>query len=245
MADTTAGRWRARARVGLFVLLVVGLGGALVASGGRVDEALKGVRDLVAGAGLWGPLVLVLLYASLTLLLVPGSPLTVAAGVLFGPWFGTALVVVGATLGATGAFLWGRHLGRDAVDRLTGERAARADAWLADRGALAILYLRLVPLLPFNLLNPVAGVTGVRLRDFVLGTAVGIVPGTFAFAALGGSFDDPTSPVFLGALALLVTLAVAAPLVDRRRRRAGDQSSPRPRPLPPRPSSSSSSSSSS
>jgi uncharacterized membrane protein YdjX (TVP38/TMEM64 family) len=124
--------------------------------------------------------------------------------------------VVGATVGATGAFLWGRRLGREAVAGLTGDRFDKVDGWLHDRGLLAVLYVRLVPLLPFNLLNPVAGVTGVTLRDFVVGTAVGIVPGTFAFAALGGTFDDPTSPTFLGALALLVVLAVGAPLVDRR-----------------------------
>ena len=219
MPDTlppqTTVRWRAWLRIGLFVLLVAGVGGAMLAAGGRVSEALDLIRQTVDRAGVWGPLLFVGAYAALTVLLVPGSPLTVAAGVLFGPWLGTGLVVVGATLGATGAFLWGRRLGRDAVARLTGDRFDRVDAWLHDRGLLAVLYVRLVPLLPFNLLNPVAGVTGVTLRDFVIGTAVGIVPGTFAFAALGGTFDDPTSPLFLGALALLVVLAVGAPLVDR------------------------------
>ncbi len=224
LADPAADRWRAWLRIGLFALLVVGIGGALLAAGGRVDEALDLIRDTVDRAGTWGPVLFVLAYAVLTMLLVPGSPLTIAAGVLFGPWLGTALVVVGATAGATGAFLWGRRLGREAVARLTGDRFDRVDGWLHDRGLLAVLYVRLVPLLPFNLLNPVAGVTGVTLRDFVVGTAVGIVPGTFAFAALGGTFDDPTSPTFLGAVALLVILAVGAPLVDRRMRSDEDES---------------------
>ena len=219
VTDAAVDRWRAWLRIALFALLVVGVGGALLAAGGRVDEALDLIRGTVDRAGMWGPALFVVAYAVLTVLLVPGSPLTVAAGVLFGPWLGTALVVVGATLGATGAFLWGRRLGREAVARLTGDRFDKVDDWLHDRGLLAVLYVRLVPLLPFNLLNPVAGVTGVTLRDFVVGTAVGIVPGTFAFAALGGTFDDPTSPTFLGAVALLVVLAVGAPLVDRRVRR--------------------------
>lgn len=214
--DVKVDRWRAWLRIGLFALLVLGVGGALVASGGRVGDALAAIRGAVDGAGMWGPVLFVLAYAVLTALLVPGSPLTIAAGVLFGPVFGTALVVVGATAGATAAFLWGRRLGRDAVAGLTGERFEKVDAWLHDRGLLAVLYVRLVPVLPFNLLNPVAGVTGVTLRDFVIGTGIGIVPGTFAFAALGGTFDDPTSPMFLGALALLVVLAVGAPIVDRR-----------------------------
>lgn len=221
VTDPPVQRWRAWVRIALFALLVLGIGGALLASGGRFDEALETIRDLVARAGWWGPALFVVAYAVLTVLLVPGSPLTIAAGVLFGPWVGTGLVVVGATAGATGAFLWGRRLGRDAVARLTGERFAKVDAWLHDRGLLAVLYVRLVPLLPFNLLNPVAGVTGIPLRDYVIGTAVGIVPGTFAFAALGGSFDDPTSPMFLAAVGLLVVLAVGAPLVDRRVRGDG------------------------
>lgn len=220
--DPTTSPLRAWVRIALFGVLVFGVGGALVASGGRVSDALEAIRTTVGASGAWGPVLFLLVYAVLTLLLVPGSPLTIAAGVLFGPFVGTFLVVIGATTGATGAFLWGRHLGRAAVARLTGERFAKVDHWLEDRGLLAVLYLRLVPLVPFNLLNPTAGVTGVRLRDFVLGTAVGIVPGTFAYAALGGSFDEPTSPVFLSALALLVVLAVAAPLVDRRVRGRSD-----------------------
>lgn len=209
-------RWRAWLRIGLLTLLVLGVGGALIASGGRVGDALEAIRGVVDRAGPWGPVLFVVAYAVLTVLLVPGSPLTIAAGVLFGPVVGTALVVVGATIGSTGAFLWGRRLGRDAVARLTGERFAKLDDWLDDRGFLAVLYVRLVPVVPFNVANPVAGVTGIRLRDFVLGTALGIIPGSFAFAALGGSFDDPLSPTFLTAIGLLVVLAVGAPLVDRR-----------------------------
>lgn len=223
--EVAAARWQSWLRIGLFTVLVAGLGGALVASDGRVSQAISSIRATVEAAGAWGPLLFVLVYAVLTVLLVPGSPLTVAAGVLFGPYLGTGLVVLGATLGATGAFAWGRRLGRRAVARLTGDRLDRVDDWLRDRGLLAVLYVRLVPVLPFNLLNPVAGVTDIRLRDFVVGTAVGIVPGTFAYAALGGSFDDPTSPTFLAAVALLVVLAVGAPLVDRRVRGSADQSS--------------------
>lgn len=217
--EPAIGRHAAKIRLGLFAVVVLGFGGLLLTQGGRIDGALESVRELVDAAGWFGPLLFVVVYALLTIALVPGSPLTIAAGVLFGPFLGTALVVVGATLGAVGGFLWGRRLGRDAVAKLAGARFAKVDAWLGERGLLAVLYLRFVPLVPFNLSNPVAGVTGIGLRDFTVGTFIGIVPGTFAFAALGGSFDDPTSPLFLGALALLVVLAVGAPLVDRRVRR--------------------------
>ncbi len=215
-AEPAVSRHAARIRLTLFAVVVLGFGGLLLTQGGRIDAALGSVRELVDAAGWLGPALFVALYAVLTIALVPGSPLTVAAGVLFGPFIGTALVVVGATIGAVGGYLWGRRLGREAVAKLAGERFAKVDAWLGERGLLAVLYLRFVPLVPFNLSNPVAGVTGIGLRDFSVGTFVGIIPGTFAFAALGGSFDDPTSPLFLGALALLVVLAVGTPLVDRR-----------------------------
>lgn len=220
METTEISRRAAILRIAVLVALVVGLGAAFVLSGGRVGDALQTIRDVVDRAGPAGPVLFVLTYAVLTVLLVPGSPLTVAAGVLFGPALGTVYVVIGATIGAVGAFLWGRMLGRRAVAELAGDGLQRVDRWLGRRGLVAVLYLRFVPLVPFNLSNPVAGVTGIGLRDFALGTFLGIIPGTFAFAALGGSIDDPTSPMFLGALALLVLLAVVVPWVDRRRRTA-------------------------
>ena len=89
-----------------------------------------------------------------------------------------------------------------------------------------MLYLRLFPIVPFNALNYAAGVTAVTRRDYVVGTAIGIVPGAFAYAALGGSIDDPTSPAFLGAVGLVVALAVAAPLVNRFLGRRGPDGEP-------------------
>lgn len=88
--------------------------------------------------------------------------------------------------------------------------------------------MRLIPLLPFNALNYAAGVTGVGIRDYVSATAVGIIPGAFAFAALGSSLGDPASPAFIGAVAMIVALAIGAPLVDRtvRARRDADGSPP-------------------
>jgi uncharacterized membrane protein YdjX (TVP38/TMEM64 family) len=215
-SPTTSGRGGSRVRLVVLVVLVVAVGGFLLARPDLVGGVLDEVRSTVDGAGAWGPVLFVLAYAGLTVLLVPGSPLTIAAGVLFGPFLGTLWAVLGASLGATGAFLWGRRLGRDAVENLAGDGFRRLDRWLSGRGLLAVLYIRFVPLVPFNLSNPAAGVTGIALRDFVVGTVLGIVPGTFAFAALGGSFDDLTSPLFLGAVALLVVLAVGAPLLDRR-----------------------------
>ncbi len=207
-----------RVRLGLLAGVLLVVFAAAVVFGGpsraRIDGA---VRD----SGIAAPVVFVVLYAVLTVLLFPGAVVTAVGGAVFGTALGTALAVVGATLGAAASFLLGRRLGRKHVERMTGRRLAQVDAWLERRGFLAVLYLRLIPAVPFNLLNYAAGVSAVRRRDYLLATAIGIVPGTFAYAALGGSIHDPTSPAFLGAVGLIVVLAVAGPLLSRLLKPAG------------------------
>ncbi len=181
----------------------------------------SGVQRLVRGAGPLAPLSFVVLYVVLTLLMFPGAIVTAAGGVLFGVALGTVYAVVGASIGATLSFFVGRRLGRSEVEKIAGQRLGKLDRWLERNGFVAVLYLRLIPVVPFNVLNYAAGVTGIQSRDYVLATAIGIVPGTFAYAALGGSFDDPASPVFIAAVGLIVLLAFAGPLVNRQLRKRG------------------------
>lgn len=201
----------------LAVVLVAGATAAIVVGGPSRD----GIEDAVRSAGMAAPLLYVGLYVALTVVLVPGTLLTAAGGVLFGVVWGTALTVVSATVAATICFLIGRRLGREQVEQIAGRRVGRLDEWVGRNGFMAVLYVRLIPLVPFNALNYVAGVSSVDLRSYVAGTALGIIPGTFAYTALGGSFDEPTSPEFLAAVALIVVLAVAAPLAQRAARRRG------------------------
>lgn len=205
-------------RLGLLLVVVAGGTVAFLVVGLPSQEQVARVID---DAGLLAPVLFVAVYAALTVLLFPGSVLTAAGGAVFGVVAGTLLAVVGATLGAIAAFMAGRRLGRAQVERIATHRMGRLDEWMARRGFLAVLYARLLPVAPFNALNYVAGVTGVSTRDYSLATAIGIVPGTFAYAALGSTLNDPASPEFLSALALVVVLAVGAPLVERALRRRG------------------------
>lgn len=161
---------------------------ALHLSGWSGPDRLQG---LVQSAGWAGALVFVAGYAVLVLAPTPASLLTILAGVLFGLWWGTLLAWAGALLGALGGFLLGRRLGRPAVDRLLQGRLQQADEVLSHHGLFAVLAVRLLPLFPFAPLNYASGLLGVRTRDYVLGTAVGIVPGVLAYAALGASGADP------------------------------------------------------
>jgi len=187
-----------RVRFGVLVALLAGTAALLLTQ----DASPTAVREAVEAAPA-APVVFVVLYAALTVLLVPGAVGSTAAGALFGAFWGTALTVLGATIGATAAFLIARSLGRAQIERMAGPKIAGVDRWLTDRGVGAVLFLRLVPLFPFS------GLTPVPLRTYVAGTAIGILPGTVAFVGLGAGLDDPGSATFLGSLGLLVALSGA------------------------------------
>lgn len=189
-------------------------GTAALVLGAGVDAGR--VRSLVTDMGLLAPVAFMVVYVVGTVLLVPGSVLTVAGGLLFGTAGGGLLTLVAATVGATLAFRIARWAGRGPVQRLAGRRVGAVDRWLGDRGLMAVATLRLVPLVPFSVANYAAGLTAIRLRDYLVGTAVGIVPGTFAYAALGASVTDPASTRFVAAVGALALLTLLGVLLGRR-----------------------------
>ena len=146
-------------------------------------EALAGLESL----GAWGPVIFVLLYIVAAVLFVPGSALTLGAGALFGVGLGSVLVSAGATLGATAAFLVGRYLARDWVAKKIEGNAAFAalDRAVAADGWKIVGLTRLSPAFPFTLLNYAFGLTRVSLRDYVLASWIGMMPGTVMYVYLG------------------------------------------------------------
>jgi uncharacterized membrane protein YdjX (TVP38/TMEM64 family) len=139
-----------------------------------------------------GPVAARLIYIAIyivgTVALLPGTVLSFAGAVLFGAYEGTLYTWIGATIGATLAYLVARVLGRDFVERLFGGRFTAFDQRIRENGFTGLLIIRLLPLFPFNAVNFGCGLTGIRLRDYVLATAIGIVPGTFVFQFLFAKF---------------------------------------------------------
>ncbi len=154
--------------------------------GRRLGGYIPQFAQWVDGLGIWGPIVFALGYAAATVAFIPGSLLTLAAGAIFGLLKGTAVVLVGATLGAVAAFLIGRTFARAAIERrLAGNaRFAAIDRAIGKQGLKIAFLLRLSPVFPFNLLNYGLGLTGVTLRDYAL-ACLGMVPGTFLYVFLG------------------------------------------------------------
>jgi uncharacterized membrane protein YdjX (TVP38/TMEM64 family) len=178
------------------------------------------VRDWVDGYGAAGPLVFIAVSASLTVVLFPGPVLAAASGLLFGTALGTPVSITSATLGATLAFCLSRWWAHDAVVALAGPRLHGLRTWIGRRGFLTVLYARIVPGVPYTLVNYAAGLAPIRLRAFAAATAIGVAPRAFAYTALGGSLGNLDSPEALAAAAVLVAMALGGIALARREARS-------------------------
>ncbi len=150
----------------------------------RLD--IVALRAFVEGQGaLLAPLLFVAIYAAATVLFLPGSLLTLAGGLLFGPLWGTLYSLGGATLGASLAFLLARYLASDWVERRASGLLLRLKQGVEAEGWRFVALVRLVPLFPFNLLNYALGLTRIPLRSYVLTSALCMLPGALAYSWLG------------------------------------------------------------
>jgi uncharacterized membrane protein YdjX (TVP38/TMEM64 family) len=180
------GAWRLGAAVGA-VAVVVALGRAL-----DTRALAAGALAWVTGLGAWGPVAFVLLYVIVTVLLLPAVVLTLGAGAVFGVVWAFVTVSVAATLGATAAFLVGRYLARGWVARRIADspRLGAIDAAVAREAWKIVALTRLSPAFPFVLLNYAFGLTRVPLRDYVLASWLGMMPGIALYAYLGSLAGD-------------------------------------------------------
>jgi uncharacterized membrane protein YdjX (TVP38/TMEM64 family) len=203
-------------------LLTAALLGAIVWIGlHREVLGASALEQELGRFGAWAPIMFVLLYALATVLFVPGSVLTLAGGALFGPIWGTLLNLIGATLGATIAFLIARYVASDLVAARSGEQLGRMMRGVEEEGWRFVAFVRLVPLFPFNLMNYAFALTRIRLREYVLASFVCMAPGALAYTYLGYAGREAASGQAgairkaVVALALLAAVAFLPGLVRR------------------------------
>ncbi|WP_235596003.1 TVP38/TMEM64 family protein [Mastigocoleus testarum] len=155
-------------------------------AGFNPQQWLLNALEWINEQGTVGGIVFMLLYIVATVAFLPGSILTLGAGVVFGVFLGSLYVFIGATLGATAAFLVGRYLARGWVaNKIAGnQKFAAIDRAVGREGLKIVLLTRLSPVFPFNLLNYAYGLTGVSLKDYFFGS-VGMLPGTIMYVYLG------------------------------------------------------------
>ena len=190
-------------RFGLFAIIVVG-SIYLLAGHREWFEDPRLVKAQVQSWGIWGPIAYIALYAFGPSFLVPGAVMTLAGGLAFGALWGAIWSLIGAELGALVAFGAGRFMGRRFVEKVIGTRFQNTLGRLARNGFFIILYLRLVPVIPYNALNLMAGASPIEFRDYFWASTIGLIPGTVLFAVLGDSLWNPRSPRFIVAVALIL-----------------------------------------
>jgi uncharacterized membrane protein YdjX (TVP38/TMEM64 family) len=182
-----------------------------------IYAALAWIKTL----GYLAPIAFIGIYNLATILLIPGSLLTLGGGFIFGAVWGSIYVLIAATLGATFAFLIGRYLSRDWVRQQLDKypKFKAIEAAVSKEGLKVVLLTRLSPVFPFNLLNYAFGVTGVSLKDYVLGS-IGMIPGTLLYVYIGSLVSDlalvgtsaqPDNPLLkwtIRSIGLIATVAV-------------------------------------
>lgn len=196
------------------------------------DNALPWIQSL----GIAGAIAFMAIYVIATVAFLPGSILTLSGGAIFGLFLGSIYVFVGATIGATLAFLVGRYLARGWISKkIAGnQKFAAIDRAVGEEGLKIVFLTRLSPIFPFNLLNYGLGVTGVSLKDYVL-ASVGMIPGTIMYVYFGslgninticnggGAGGNPVAQWAIRIVGLIATVAVTL-YVTKIARKALDES---------------------
>lgn len=191
-------------RLAILVILI-GFSAYIVTAHREWFDDPRLLKGEVVSWGAWGPIIYMLLYAVGPSFLLPGAVMTIAAGLAFGVWRGAIWSLIGADAGAIVAFGAGRFLGRSLVERRMGARLRQILNRLERNGFYLTLYLRLVPVIPYNAFNLLAGASSIRFKDYFWASVIGMIPGTVLFALLGDSLWNPGSPRFFIALGLIAS----------------------------------------
>ena len=169
-----------------FIILLIIIGGAFFAfrytalSQYTQKDALLSLLTQLRGHW-WGPFGFILIYGIGCMLALPGSLLTLCGGAIFGVAWGTLYNILASNLGATLAFFMARYFGRDFISRFMKGRVEAFDEKVASHGFRFIFTLRLIALIPFNGLNLGSGLSKIKYRDYLLGSVLGMLPGTFIY----------------------------------------------------------------
>ncbi|MCB1706876.1 MAG: VTT domain-containing protein [Halioglobus sp.] len=212
--------WHYLMRVALLIAAVLGLAALwrFTPLHSWLDvERMSGIARAIQDSALT-PLLVPAVYVLCGILVVPMTLLIIVTVSVFGPWLGAFYALLGGELSALVTFWIGHLMGKDTVSRIAGRRVSRISDALSRRGVLVIITLRIVPVAPFSVINVVAGISDIRLRDFAIGNFVGMLPGVVAIAFLAdrlvASLRDPSATSIV--LLLLATVAVIAAIYGLR-----------------------------
>ncbi len=190
-------------RLLLFTAVVIGVGWGILGIGPENITPEK-VRGFVLSYGLWAPAILFLIYSQ-PFVPLPGSVMTVTSGLAFGPVLGCAVALSGAITRACTQFIVARYLGRRTVTRLLHGRVAHFNQKLGKHSFKAVLLIRMIPNVPYDMQNYGLGVSHVRFVPYLLATLIGITPFSVMLVLFGHTLTEPQQ--FWKLLAVLLTIA--------------------------------------
>jgi uncharacterized membrane protein YdjX (TVP38/TMEM64 family) len=180
-------------------------------------QNINQLKAYINSFGLVAPIVFIGVFVVSTIFFVPGLPVTILAGMLFGGLKGGIYVVIGSSIGVSLAFLIGRYLGRDLVIKAVckNEKMAKLDQYIKEKGNTILIISRLVPIFPFNLQNYAYGVTDISFRTYFIYSFVFMIPGTFIYTAFGAlaysSMPTEEFVVYASLLSVALCLMVVVP----------------------------------
>ncbi|KAI5073471.1 hypothetical protein GOP47_0011484 [Adiantum capillus-veneris] len=227
VGESDLGETALRGTIVAGLILIGAVGGIGIASyiyREHINAFLIDFSDFIEGYGAAGYALFVAVYAGLEVLAIPAIPLTMSAGLLFGTFTGTIIVSISGTIAATAAFLIARYLARDRILKLAAgnKKFLAIDKAIGEKSFRVVALLRLSPLLPFSLGNYLYGLTSVKLLPYVLGSWLGMLPGTWAYVSAGAvgraliqqeaknPFSGGREQLLTLGVGLLITLSVAA-----------------------------------
>jgi uncharacterized membrane protein YdjX (TVP38/TMEM64 family) len=207
-------------------LLLSGIGAAVVIAVVLLVPLPTAVqlRDWATSVGPWFPLAFLLAHVVITVLPFPRTVFTLSAGLLFGPALGVAIAVTASAVSAVLALLLMRALGWRVASLVSHPRVDALDSQLRARGWPAVLSLRLIPAVPFSVLNYAAGASAVRVTPYLLATVAGLVPGTAAVVILGDAMTGNVSPLLVMVSVCTAAIGLGGLIYEARRyRRQAEQ----------------------
>jgi len=172
----------------------------------------ENMERIVKAAGHWGPLVFIGINVLRPLFLLPVGLFSVVAGIMFGPIYGTIYTSIGVIIGSVLAFYIAKYFGRDFLIKHFGDKLKTFDRISNDHGFIIVMLLRITPILPVDAISYGAGLSQISVWDFLSGTAIGILPGTFVYVYMGSVFRNLSVKKVIIAV-ILFAAAMLIPLI--------------------------------
>lgn len=174
------------------------------------------IKEYILSFGIWAPVIYIILFTFVPLTLFPDSVLAIAGGMCFGVMGGAICTMIGAIFGGTLAFFISRTLGKGFAKKFSNNEMQKISTKIEEKGFLIVLFLRLIPLFPFDVISYSAGLSKINLKDFIFATVIGTIPGILIFSNIGDKAMNPGSADFYISIGFLLLLLAGSVIVKKK-----------------------------